>query len=118
MNITIVKKRPDGLCTIYSDGIFDLKANDLITSKHLIPLVEYQDHSDKKVSSTRINISNVKIYVDNEDIGYDSVNKGFVLTKDITPTSIIKVTYEISSNEIVEVILDRTKNEVSSKLAG
>lgn len=119
LSITIVEKKEDGLNVMYSDGIFDLKSGDLINSDYLLPLVEYQDYNDREVYSTKLSLSdvNIKVIIDGNVIGYDSVNKGFVVESDILPTSKIEVSYYIKGkDETVVVELDRTKNNVSAKV--
>ena len=109
--IEIVTKNEDGLGVIYSDGIFNLEKDEYITSKHLVSLIEYDNYS-----SMVIDIQGLTINVDGTDLAYEKAVKGFRVTKNMTSSSKIVISYKVKK-QIVSIELDRTKNVMSQKIA-
>lgn len=111
LSITVRDRSESGIGAVYTDGIFNLKSGDTITSKHLIPLVEYDKYAEQ--GSAMLSLDMVKLNIDGTDYSYNSSEKGFVLTADITESSKIKVIY--LTNSAYEVELINGANSVTSR---
>lgn len=82
--ITLKSKTAEKLGVYYSDGLFDLKANSVITDEYLMLLF----------GSDWVELSSAaSITVDGTKLQYSSERKGFLVTNDITAESSITVEY-------------------------
>ena len=104
--INILKKNEKGISLIYSDGLFNLKSGDSITSDYILFMINYGEYGEELGDITQ---SGVKLFVDGTECAKSKA--GYKLTSDLTKTSKIKITYQ--SYEI-EFSFDETTNYFTS----
>lgn len=104
--INILKKNEKGISLIYSDGLFNLKSGDSITSDYILFMINYGEYGEELGDITQ---SGVKLFVDGTECAKSKA--GYKLASDLTKTSKIKITYQ--SYEI-EFSFDETTNYFTS----
>jgi len=104
--VTVMEKTENGLTSKYTEGLFSLKANDYITSKQMLNLIEYSNYNAQRLTFSN---QDLHITVDGVELSYDKDNEGFRVVNDITTDSEIVVRYKNYS-----VTLDSSKYSVTS----
>ncbi len=103
--VNILKKVEKGIEAIYTDGLFNLKADEYISSSVLNLLVDYGAYGK---TSTKYSSSNLDIYIDDsaEKLAYVS-GQGYKLTSDLTTGSKIKLVYKYNNGEsTIELVIE------------
>jgi len=103
--VNILKKVENGIEAIYTDGLFNLKNNEYISSSVLNLLVDYGDYGK---TSTQYSDSNLDIYIDDsvEKLSYVS-GQGYKLTSDLTTGSKIKLVYKYNGGDsTIELVIE------------
>lgn len=98
MLISIQNKNSTGLTVKYTNGMFDLEAGSVITSKNLFALVNYENYN-----SELLNLNSLSLKVDGVTQIYDSEKEGFVLSRATTHSSVIEVSANANSRYKVEL---------------
>ena len=99
--VNVLKKDESGLQAIYTDAIFDKKKDEFINSSILNLAVEYGAFGKEEIKFSNAKLS---FYVDDIRCTVDA-SKGVRAVKDITHSSVIKIVYEVSRNNKIELIL-------------
>lgn len=88
--VNILKKVEIGVSAIYSNGLFNLGANEYINSDYILPLVVYEGYGEKIMSLLQTSID---ISVDGQKLEYVA-KSGFKTVAPTTKESVIKITYQ------------------------
>lgn len=83
-SITVENKRMTGLAAIYSDGLFNLSAGDLINQDNLKILNKYANYNTEYIDYG----SNISISINGVKCSYVSANKSFVASVDTKPSNV------------------------------
>ena len=100
--VNVKEKVLSGISSLYAPDLFNLDAGEYITDKHLKILLDYGDYGREMVD---FSLSGLKLFVDGTEMEYsvdktDKTKKGFLLTKNITSSSIIKITYSTATHNV------------------
>lgn len=83
-SIIVENKRPSALAAIYSDGLFNLDAGDVINEENLKILVKYANFNT--VYLENYNSSSFKIYINNVECEYDDDKNGYIASASTKPS--------------------------------
>ena len=94
-SVNILEKIKEGLIALYSPGFFNLQSGEYITDDYLKILCDYGDYGQELLD---LSSSEIELYVNDTKLNYvtnSGGNKsGFLLTENITESSMIRVSYQ------------------------
>lgn len=88
MAIEIERKDNIGITAKYTNGLFELRSGDLINSKNLIMLVDYENYN-----SEVLDLDTFTLKVDGVTQTYDKGTSSILLNRNISHSSVIEITY-------------------------
>ena len=94
-SVNILEKIKEGLIALYSPGFFNLQSGEYITDDYLKILCDYGDYGQELLD---LSSSEIELYVNDTKLNYvtnSGGNKsGFLLTENLTESSMIRVSYQ------------------------
>ena len=112
IKINIKTKIEESLTVKYTNGLFELSSGDTISNRNLFALIDYSNYN-----SELLELSSLRIYVDGSALTYDITSRAFILTNDITESSIISIMYDDYTVTLTYIEGSRGINQVTSENA-
>ena len=121
MTIKVKNKEVNGFTVMYTNGLFKLENNDIISAKNLIALVDYSNYNSESLNLKEITLEINGIKQKYYDKYNDEIINGFIVDRPTnTQDSTIKISYDKYSIELEYdisangfVVVSSSQNSVS-----